>query len=319
MSQQTLGRVVGSKIYAGTANSNSSIATDLAGRSITPLIYDLYISTTTYDIFQYQLVENTPTWAVLMNIKGVPGTFSISKTYASITAMNAGYATDNVPLHGLVMIDTGNIEDEDNAKLFEKGDTQYNYIADLSGATGIQGPKGETGSTGATGETGATFTPAVDNNGNISWTNDKGLVNPATKNIKGPKGDTGDTGATPNISVTVTQLPEGSSPTVTRTGTDANPTLTFGIPKGDTGATGATGETGAPGATGNGISNIAKTGTSGKVDTYTITFTSGATTTFTVTNGNDGTNGQNGTNGEDGKTPTLSINAAGELVATYTD
>ena len=32
---------------------------------------------------------------------------------------------------------------------------------------------------------GATFTPAVDDAGNLSWTNDKGRVNPATKNIKG--------------------------------------------------------------------------------------------------------------------------------------
>jgi hypothetical protein len=37
-----------------------------------------------------------------------------------------------------------------------------------------------------------------------------------------------------------------------------------------------------------GISNIAKTGTSGLVDTYTVTYTDGSTFTFTVTNGRDG-------------------------------
>lgn len=37
-----------------------------------------------------------------------------------------------------------------------------------------------------------------------------------------------------------------------------------------------------------GISSIAKTGTSGNVDTYTITYTDGSTSTFTVTNGADG-------------------------------
>lgn len=42
---------------------------------------------------------------------------------------------------------------------------------------------------------------------------------------------------------------------------------------------------------GNGINNIAKTSTSGNVDTYTITFDDGSTETFTVTNGIDGTNG----------------------------
>lgn len=32
---------------------------------------------------------------------------------------------------------------------------------------------------------GATFTPSVDDDGNLSWTNDKGKTNPETKNIKG--------------------------------------------------------------------------------------------------------------------------------------
>ncbi len=46
------------------------------------------------------------------------------------------------------------------------------------------------------------------------------------------------------------------------------------------------GNIGDTGATGNGIASITKTSTSGLVDTYTITFTSGNTTTFNVTNGN---------------------------------
>ena len=37
-----------------------------------------------------------------------------------------------------------------------------------------------------TGENGATFTPSVDSEGNISWTNDKGLENPTPVNIRGP-------------------------------------------------------------------------------------------------------------------------------------
>jgi hypothetical protein len=36
------------------------------------------------------------------------------------------------------------------------------------------------------GENGATFIPNVDSNGNLSWTNNKGLANPNTVNIKGP-------------------------------------------------------------------------------------------------------------------------------------
>lgn len=51
------------------------------------------------------------------------------------------------------------------------------------------------------GETGPYFTPAVDADGNLSWTNNGELSNPNTVNIKGPqgpqgpKGDTGETGA----------------------------------------------------------------------------------------------------------------------------
>ena len=45
---------------------------------------------------------------------------------------------------------------------------------------------------------------------------------------------------------------------------------------------------GSDGEDGNGIKSIAKTGTSGLVDTYTITFDDDTTTTFQVTNGKDG-------------------------------
>lgn len=39
---------------------------------------------------------------------------------------------------------------------------------------------------------GATFIPNVDDEGNLSWINDKDLDNPKTQNIKGPKGEKGD-------------------------------------------------------------------------------------------------------------------------------
>ena len=52
---------------------------------------------------------------------------------------------------------------------------------------------------------------------------------------------------------------------------------------------------GKAGDDGVGISSIAKTGTSGLVDTYTITFTNGSKTTFTVTNAENGVDGERGT------------------------
>ena len=49
-----------------------------------------------------------------------------------------------------------------------------------------------------------------------------------------------------------------------------------------------------------GIVSIAKTGTSGLVDTYTVTLTNEDTYEFTVTNGKDGENGAPGADGQDG-------------------
>lgn len=48
------------------------------------------------------------------------------------------------------------------------------------------GSKGADGYRGAPGEQGVTFTPSVDADGNLSWSNDGGLPNPATVNIRGP-------------------------------------------------------------------------------------------------------------------------------------
>ena len=65
--------------------------------------------------------------------------------------MNAGFATDGVKEGQFVMIDTGNVEDEDNAKLYVKGSASYTYITDLSGATGMTGPQGPQGEQGIQG------------------------------------------------------------------------------------------------------------------------------------------------------------------------
>lgn len=108
--------------------------------------------------------------------------FMINRTYPSVAAMNADFGNANVPLFAMVLIDTGNVEDEENAKLYIKNTTGFQFLTDLSGAQGIQGPQG------------ATFTPSVSAEGELSWTNDKGLDNPAPVNIKGPKGATGETG-----------------------------------------------------------------------------------------------------------------------------
>lgn len=86
--------------------------------------------------------------------------------------------------------------------------------------------------------------------------------------------------------------------------TNANGSLTFTLPDGreiTTGSlTGPQGEQGVQGEQGIGIASIEKTGTSGLVDTYTITFDDETTETFTVTNGQKGDKGDTGSTGPQG-------------------
>ena len=105
-----------------------------------------------------------------------------------------------------------------------------------TGETGVQGVQGEIGPRGYT------FTPAVDDAGNLSWTNDGGLPNPEEVNIKGPIGATGpqgNPGATPTIAVgTVTTLDPGQDATAEITGETPNLVLSLGIPQGQPGKDG---------------------------------------------------------------------------------
>ena len=75
--------------------------------------------------------------------------FTIFKTYETIALMEADF--NNVPDGSFVAIQS-TVEDPDNAKLYLRGNSEFTFITDMSGATGI---RGETGATGATGKAGA--------------------------------------------------------------------------------------------------------------------------------------------------------------------
>lgn len=85
-------------------------------------------------------------------VQGVPGKgFSIAKTYASVSDMNADIAS--LAEGDFVMI-ASTPEDPDNATLYTKQGDAMKKISDLSGAQGIQGPRGPQGVKGEPGAQG---------------------------------------------------------------------------------------------------------------------------------------------------------------------
>ena len=72
-------------------------------------------------------------------INAVGDAFVIVKTYPSIQAMQDDYNNPEVKKGQFVMIDTGDVENEEDSRLYLKGNTEWKFISDLSSAQGIQG------------------------------------------------------------------------------------------------------------------------------------------------------------------------------------
>ncbi|QWM89306.1 tail fiber protein [uncultured phage cr149_1] len=112
-------------------------------------------------------------------INAVGDAFTIVKTYPSIKAMEDDYNNPEVKTGQFVMIDTGDVENEEDSRLYLKGDTEWKFISDLSGAQGIQGL--------------SAYQVAVQHG--FEGTEDEWLISlKGEKGETGPKGDKGDTG-----------------------------------------------------------------------------------------------------------------------------
>ena len=72
-------------------------------------------------------------------IKAIGDPFEIKKTYKSIADMEADYDNPMIGVGQFVWINTGNVEDPDDSKLFLKGTDGWILVGDLSGNQGIQG------------------------------------------------------------------------------------------------------------------------------------------------------------------------------------
>lgn len=232
IAQPFAGRVV--TIAAGQHGTITHFGTAITGRGVqvstdTTLRAetskgDSYFNITTAEYYECIEVSAASTsWQFLASLIGPRGEkgetgdgFEIYKTYTSVAAMNADAA--NVPDGKFVIIETGNTNDPDNSKLYVRtvdGAAPFEFVTDMSGAS-------------IKGDPGATYTPSVDTNGVLTWTNDSNLPNPSPVNLKGPSG---------TVTVIGTEtLPAGSDASVTNSGTATDAKLTFKIPKGDTGA-----------------------------------------------------------------------------------
>ena len=72
-------------------------------------------------------------------ISAIGDAFTYKKEYPSIEAMEADWGTADVKLGEYVLINTNDVEDPDDAKVYLKTQNGWKFIVDLSGMQGIQG------------------------------------------------------------------------------------------------------------------------------------------------------------------------------------
>ena len=116
---------------AEEAIENAKVAVDKANEiSNNPMkIVDGYWYAYNFDTKEYY---NT-------NIRANGKSFKIAKVYSSVSEMINDYDTTDVEVGEFVWINTGNVEDPDDSKLYLKTNTEWQLVGDLSGNQGIQG------------------------------------------------------------------------------------------------------------------------------------------------------------------------------------
>lgn len=104
--------------------------------------------------------------------------FSIKKVYASVANMEADKSNPDIAEGDFVLVNTGDVEDPDNAKLYVKADGDFEFLVDMSGAIGFTGktPQFSMG-TVTTLEAGASATATVSSDGTDEGGNPKYKLN----------------------------------------------------------------------------------------------------------------------------------------------
>lgn len=161
--------------------------------------------------------------------------FSITKVYPSIAAMDADFGGSDTKVGDFVLIETGDVEDPDNSKLFVKTDQDWAYLTDISGAIGFTGktPQLSIG-TVTTGPPGSSVAVTISDDGL------DGSGNPMYRlNFSIPEGDTGKVAQFSAGEVITGEPGTQAVASITDDGEDehGNPKkkLNLIIPRGDTG------------------------------------------------------------------------------------
>jgi hypothetical protein len=104
--------------------------------------------------------------------------FSIKKVYASVAELEADKGNPDIAEGDFVLVNTGDVEDPDNAKLYVKAGGNYEFLVDMSGAIGFTGktPQFSMG-TISTLEAGSTATATISEDGVDSDGNPKYKIN----------------------------------------------------------------------------------------------------------------------------------------------
>lgn len=72
-------------------------------------------------------------------IKAIGDSFVIKRTYSSVQEMEDNFNSPDVLVGEFVVINTEDIEDPENSRLYMKAEESWKFITDLSGATGVTG------------------------------------------------------------------------------------------------------------------------------------------------------------------------------------
>lgn len=159
---------------ATTANEKAVLADTAAANANDTAEHPTYIGTDHY-VYKWnktaQAYDKTDIYT-----KG--DAFSIKKVYASVANMEADKSNPDITEGDFVLVNTGDVEDPDNAKLYVKADGDFEFLVDMSGAIGFTGktPQFSMG-TVTTLEAGASATATVSSDGTDEGGNPKYKLN----------------------------------------------------------------------------------------------------------------------------------------------